>query len=496
MPIVASLILAMWGATAARLTAAAEPIGAPVVLYTDLISGPVSGGENDQGAYVSIFGRNFGDAAGDVHVYFGAREAAAYRYKGPSKGLADVQQITVQPGPIGSGPLPIKVVVNGQSSNTDHTFLPNPGKVLFVDNVEGSDWRAHANDIGKPWRHLQTPQRTGALADARPGDVIVLRGKAPWTDVGFENRWVRMWAETGTPPTGKPGTGYITIEAYPGEDVYYHALPDTNGGFQGVSEAGARSLGMYVVLAGLRIESVASSSSDGAPVNLQSSADGWRVVNNDLSWPNARNSARAGGIAGNCRDCKLLGNHVHDIGGGSENHGIYLDGSEYGTAAAEVAYNWIAGIRAGNGIQSYNSHVGGKNEPNHDLDIHDNRIEDGGRYGINLSDGTRSATVHDNSVTNMDYAGLRLNVAYDELHFDIYANEFSNVCRRPTPVSGAVINTWKASSGSILIHDNSFAKGPESTCSDGYVNDGEDSAVSFKSNRWVGFEPPGGKPTS
>src|ERR1700689_2215906 len=96
------------------IAAAQEPQPpAPVVLYTDLVAGPVKGGENDLGAYVSIFGRNFGAAAAQAHVFFGTREAAAYRYFGPSKGLADVQQITATAGPVVAPSLPITVVVNG-----------------------------------------------------------------------------------------------------------------------------------------------------------------------------------------------------------------------------------------------------------------------------------------------------------------------------------------------------------------------------------------------
>jgi len=34
--------------------------GAPVVLYTDIVSGPNTGGENGKGIYLSIFGKNFG----------------------------------------------------------------------------------------------------------------------------------------------------------------------------------------------------------------------------------------------------------------------------------------------------------------------------------------------------------------------------------------------------------------------------------------------------
>jgi hypothetical protein len=34
----------------------------PIVLYTDIQSGPLNGGENNKGIYLSIFGKNFGAA--------------------------------------------------------------------------------------------------------------------------------------------------------------------------------------------------------------------------------------------------------------------------------------------------------------------------------------------------------------------------------------------------------------------------------------------------
>ncbi len=34
--------------------------GAPLILYTDITSGPNTGGENNKGIYLSIFGKNFG----------------------------------------------------------------------------------------------------------------------------------------------------------------------------------------------------------------------------------------------------------------------------------------------------------------------------------------------------------------------------------------------------------------------------------------------------
>ncbi|MHB8744855.1 MAG: hypothetical protein ACYC9L_17330, partial [Sulfuricaulis sp.] len=45
----------------AQTTLPPAPItGAPYITYTDILSGPNTGGENNEGAYLSIFGKNFG----------------------------------------------------------------------------------------------------------------------------------------------------------------------------------------------------------------------------------------------------------------------------------------------------------------------------------------------------------------------------------------------------------------------------------------------------
>src|SRR6266404_4331312 len=150
--------------------------GAPLVLYTDLISGPNSGGENNKGAYLSIFGKNFGSSGlgTTVKVFIGGVEVDNYRYLGPSKGRADIQQLTVQVGALGNpapgSALPIQVSVNGAASNTDQTFMVNPGRLLFVDNLKGSDSRAVIGDITHPFRHVQTSSLSqGAWGEAQPG---------------------------------------------------------------------------------------------------------------------------------------------------------------------------------------------------------------------------------------------------------------------------------------------------------------------------------------
>jgi hypothetical protein len=112
--------------------------GAPYVLYTDIVAGPTSGGENDKGVYLSIFGKNFGSSGlgSTVKVYVNDVEVDNYRRLAVSRGRPDVQQITVQVGAIGhptpGTALPIKVVVDGVVSNTNHTFTVQPGDILFV----------------------------------------------------------------------------------------------------------------------------------------------------------------------------------------------------------------------------------------------------------------------------------------------------------------------------------------------------------------------------
>src|SRR6266480_5399849 len=77
------------------MPALAATITTPLVLYTDILSGPNSGGENNKGAYLSIFGKNFG-ATGlgtTTKVYINNVEVDNYRYLGTSHGRTDIQQI-------------------------------------------------------------------------------------------------------------------------------------------------------------------------------------------------------------------------------------------------------------------------------------------------------------------------------------------------------------------------------------------------------------------
>jgi len=375
------------------------------VLYTDIASGPNSGGENNEGAYLSVFGKNFGSTLSAVHVYIGGAEVNSYRYLGTSLGRSDIEQITVQIGSLGTpklgSPLPITVTVNGISSNADQTFTVNPGRMLFV-SLSGDDSTAVPGDITHPYRHVQTSSTSAAAFGAmKPGDIVVMRA-GNWTDVGNGNYFMKVIDNVGTAPTGASGSGPLTFMAYPSEDVQITETSSASGGISGV-DAQSYTGGKWVTIADLHVESGGSA----GVINAQIASDHWRTVNNELTAAGATNSALAGGITGNGTNAFWVGNHVHNISGGSnqENHGIYIDGN----GSYEVAYNLIETVTGGNGFQAYNDGTNGSNSTSN-INLHHNLIHGISKHGINIADNTASGVqVWDNIVYNIAFSGIRIN---------------------------------------------------------------------------------------
>jgi hypothetical protein len=408
------------------LSVAASP--APVVLYTDILSGPNSGGENNRGIYLSIFGKNFGtDGLGTVvKVFIGNIEIDNYRYLGVSRGRSDIQQITVQIGAIGSPQigiaLPVKISVGGVDSNIDKTFTVNPGNIYFVNNVNGIDTSTNSSGgtFSAPFKTVQKaagkkldfsidPASTaGAWGRVRAGDFIVMRGTGTdWTDIGFDGYFLRALNKSGCPlgvncvEGGGSSSGPITVMGYPGEDVFinnaYDAMGARSGAISSASSARiAEGKGSWITVSGLRIEG----GNDDGVINTQLGGSFWRVVNNELTAATGINNLgeKAGGVVGSGLGQFWVGNHVHDIFQGPkdtdftsplQNHGMYVgdDPISDGNASYEVAYNHIENIFGGNGFQV---HVGsGVTGVANNINLHHNLIHDVGKHGINIADGAK-----------------------------------------------------------------------------------------------------------
>ncbi len=477
----------------------------PEILFTDVISGPNNGGENNNGAYLSLFGLNFGslnELGISTKVYINEIEIADYKFIGdavsqPFLPYKKLKQITVQIGQLANAPygveLPIRLEVKNKSSNTDHTFIIQPGNILYVDPVNGNDQTAVANDITKPWRYVQTASSlySGAFGAASPGDFIVLRGGV-WNDVGYANRFFRISNMlTGTQPNGEPENGYYTFIGYPGEEVRIVPQPNTYGGFHGPSSA-FRDYGNFVVIANMKIEGGNETVKDG-PINPQNNATNWRLVNNELfHWEAASEDvfdengnqliweARSGGISfAGAPNIKIFGNWIHHIGGGTKNHGIYYGGGDNG----EIAYNHVHDISGGN-IMQLHDNIGGYSLKN--IFIHHNLMYEGSRYGMNVGAGTDDLKFYNNIVFDTDYAGIRFTWSDFDV-IDVNHNTFYNVNRKPPKKSyGAIDNDDKVINESqVIIKNNIIYASVNSNVY--YSASAQDPNISMERNLWYGI---------
>jgi hypothetical protein len=491
----------------------------PLVLYTDITSGPNNSGENNKGIYLSIFGVGFGSSLPAIKVLIGGVEVDNYRYLGESRGRPDIQQLTVQVGALGNPspgtPLPVQVFVNGVGSNSDHTFTVNAGHIYFVapHGVDTADMRS-GGTFEAPFKTVQKPggvrlafsiapaSAGGAYGRVQAGDFIVLR-QGTYSDIGFggsggEGYFLQTLNKSGCPigvrcpQGGGSGSGPITLMGYPGETAFIdrtNRLGDHKFG-GGVSSADsarqARGYGAWWNIVDLKVE---SGFYDG-PIDTQRGdlnplGGHWRVVNNELTAESCRiNTCRAGAIAGSGSGEFWVGNHAHDVYDGAsgsralENHGIYI----IAPGSFEIAYNLFARIIGGNGIQIYSSW------PVDDVNIHHNIIHDVGKHGLNIVDGSRNhIVVWSNLVYNTAYAGVRL--GSDDLHdLKLYNNTFYNTgTNGDTPSSGALTNDMSTAQQQLDIRNNIFWPHRGSGYNRGSGNEGLAGAIGpISHNLWYG----------
>lgn len=462
-----------------------DQVGAPCLLYTDALSDPIAGGEDDNGAYLSIYGLNFGTTSAlgsTTKVFIGGHEVAKYF---PIEQSAvypkfGIMKLTVQVGHLGNPslgtPLPVKVCINRTQncSNDDNTFTPNDGRIFYV-SLSGDDLSAGIGDINHPWRHLQMPgtQRygQGVYPNLRAGDHVVIRS-GNWNDIAFEGAWLRFRDPNAM---GAPGK-WIHFTAYPGETVTYTTPAGAKGGFQGPGSAYAGTTGEYISMSNFHMIVDGNADNDAAPFNQQYGTGPWRVVNNEIGpWP-ALGDARAGGYSGGGQGTKILGNYIHDIRricdtanqgsiefntnctdvapGGETllNHGVYIDG---GADNVEVAHNIIQHIGEGNLLQTYSSN----GLPLQNINIHHNWMENGRKFGLNISHSTYTGVIYNNVVKDARLSGMALQVAnYDNIAMNLIVAHNTFINNDKDRRYGQITDQYGSYglSGTVLIANNIF----------------------------------------
>lgn len=320
----------------------------PHVFYTDLESGPNTGGENNGGAFLTIYGNNFGSLQGSVSI--GGGPVGAYRKWTNTSIVVQLGPLAVTGG--------VVVMTPGGTSNAV-PFTVRDGRIFFVapygsDTADGS--------FGRPWATAQRA-RDGML----PGDITYLRNGVT---AGSNDDWSSCLFLAGQ--SGAPNRP-LAIIGYPGETAVIGNINSTDSGG---CDSGLRTKGEgehYWTFAELSFRGASEA------VSLYG-VHGWRVIANDLTCPLGDGPSACFGT-GYTKGLQAYGNRVHDTGRAGASalyHGIYL-GS--GTSQVDLGWNQIFNVRGCRGIQVFSS----EGDDIYNVQIHDNVIHDTQCDGIILA---------------------------------------------------------------------------------------------------------------
>jgi len=235
----------------------------PIIVAVDCPSGNTSGGENNLGDCITLYGFNFGnfaDYGNTSHVYINGVEVANYRCldNAPGSGTAGfgngvfetygLKRLTFQVGGLGGASAGtaynISMTVNGRSlgnpsvagqyydylSGDALTFTPQAGPIIFVDGTNGSD--SNPGTFALPKQHMQASGAIGGSGALRSGSsstdttgtppgthVYVMNGTYGSTGTlanGIHGCWGNFFRISGLAPSGGSNRGYIHIQSYPG----------------------------------------------------------------------------------------------------------------------------------------------------------------------------------------------------------------------------------------------------------------------------------------
>jgi hypothetical protein len=315
----------------------------PRIFYSDLDSGPGTGGLSNNGVFVTIYGKGFGAAQGSSTVTVGGGAAVSYQQWSDTK-------ITFQPGAAGKSG---NIIVNTSSGASDTVpFTVRAGNVYLV-TTGGSD--SNDGTFAAPWK--TSLHALGAIA---PGDTVYVRTGAGSTQDDGQG-WSSCFTLGGN--TGTAGNPKAFV-AYPGDTVAMGS--PTACGF------GIRAKGQgenYWTFAGFNLS--------GQTIGIGPySETGWRIVGNDITCPNGNGQAGCMDIA-NGGPYYIWGNNVHHVGTNLSPgavtalyHGVYLSDAVFNV---DFGWNTIAFVQGCRGLQQ------NANSPTNDaygLSIHDNIIHD------------------------------------------------------------------------------------------------------------------------
>lgn len=352
---------AIWAALFGSLAVAQT--APPAIFYSDLQSGPNTGGENNNGAYVTVYGKRFGASQGSSYVIVGSGKAVNYKVWTDTK-------ISFQLGSAASSGS-IKVTTGNGSSNSV-PFTVRAGNIYFVA-TNGSD--GNSGSFSAPWNTI--PHAASSMS---AGDITYVRnGVSATSDNGYGSP-LNISGTNGS--AGKP----IALVVYPGESAAIGGSGNTRGIIQYPSGA------PFWVIVGFTITLPNSSEA----LHLYPGSSNWRIVANSFSCPNGGGSTGCVTSDG-APYIDFLGNTIHDTGcPGSMATGPCNDTQKtyhafyFGDLSGNlnhdinVGWNTVKNVYGCRGLQ-FHSKDSSPGYEAYSLQVHDNRIYNVRCDGINLA---------------------------------------------------------------------------------------------------------------
>ncbi len=364
----------------------------PIVLFSDLVSGPGSGnGDNagglqksEHGAIVTLWGYRLGSAQGRSRILVGGKNAAhIYYWKdadgqtpgGPSD-LASyhhLQEIafSIPASLLPMGTTSIVVEVDGKAS-APVPFTVIAGNIYFVsssgnDSTGDGSWE-------KPWQTIDHVGRNqnGSIG---PGDIVYIVGSVTETD----GTTLRFSGSSGAP---------VALVGYPGAEVWFTGLYNSTTLLNWYQQQGYWTFSKFSI------------NTEGTGM---SGFTDMRVVGVEVTGPQAEGyggsigcgEANAEALDGTCGGGKYFGMYVHDFGNDTTSqfhHTTYIsnrDGAP--NKAFEFGWNYFRDNKAVHGFHIYDQSPGG--DWIGTIKIHDNVVVNQKGPAVNLMSGGAVITV-------------------------------------------------------------------------------------------------------
>lgn len=378
----------------------------PVLFFSDLISGPNSGGENNNGAYVTLWGNNFGNPG---FVTVGGGRAIINTW-------SNTKIIIQLSANASTGP----IVVNGVSNGL--LFIVRAGNIFFVSPT-GSD--TAAGTFTAPWKTIPKAKNTIAV-----GDIAYIEDGISQT--GLDNFTASLSMDNNDGANSGTAVAPKALVAYPNATVT-------------VGKVGGQAYAIRTPNIGVKMDYWVISQLHiiGGTQAMDVGGTGWRVIGNEMQCPGADGEVGCFEASG-ANGFVFYGNEVHNAGivptSSKFYHAVYFSTD---SNHVDVGWNNIHNNGTCRAIQFHSSPLcnpscgaadtTGFNQ--FDLHVHDNNISGDNCDGINLATVDPSKGTVEVFNNTISHVGLRDPIDLGASFAGVYV---ANITNTGTPGSGSV----------------------------------------------------------